>query len=78
MEVGDAVDRVMGDALEALRIVTILANAALPTSTQEIWSRIGLAGAITDLRIDADTKWGQYPGGVTVVKGDPLFPRKTA
>jgi methionyl-tRNA synthetase len=78
MEVGEAVDRVMGDALEALRIVTILANPALPTSTQEIWSRIGLTGAITDLRIDADTKWGQYPGGVTVVKGDPLFPRKTA
>jgi len=78
MEVGEAVDRVMGDALEALRIVTILAHPALPTSTQEIWSRIGLTGAITDLRIDADTKWGQYPGGVTVVKGDPLFPRKTA
>jgi methionyl-tRNA synthetase len=78
MEVGEAVDRVMGDALEALRIVTILANPALPTSTQEIWSRIGLKGSITDLRIDADTKWGQYPGGVTVVKGDPLFPRKTA
>jgi len=55
-----------------------LANPALPTSTQEIWSRIGLTGAITDLRIDAHTKWGQYPGGVTVVKGDPLFPRKTA
>ena len=78
MEVGEAVDRVMGDALEALRIVTILANPALPTSTQEIWSRIGLKGSITDLRIDTDTKWGQYPGGVTVVKGDPLFPRKTA
>jgi len=50
----------------------------LPTSTQEIWSRIGLTGAITDLRIDNDTQWGQYPGGITVVKGDPLFPRKTA
>jgi methionyl-tRNA synthetase len=75
MEPGDAVNTVMGDALEALRIVTILANPALPTTTQEIWNRIGLTGNITDLRIEKDTKWGQYTGGTTVVKGQPLFPR---
>jgi len=77
MELGAAVDTVMGDALEALRIVTILANPALPTSTQEIWRRIGLAGEVADLRIGTDTAWGQYPGGCLVVKGEPLFPRKT-
>ena len=78
MEPGDAVNTVMGDALEALRIVSILANPALPTTTQEIWNRIGLTGNITDLRINADTKWGQYTGGTQVVKGQPLFPRLTA
>ena len=75
MEPGDAVNAVMGDALEALRIVCILSNPALPTTTQEIWNRIGLTGNITDLRINADTKWGQYTGGTQVVKGQPLFPR---
>ena len=78
MEPGDAVNTVMGNALEALRIVSILANPALPTTTQEIWNRIGLTGNITDLRINADTKWGQYTGGTQVVKGQPLFPRLTA
>ena len=78
MQPGDAVNTVMGDALEALRIVSILANPALPTTTQEIWNRIGLTGNITDLRINADTKWGQYTGGTQVVKGQPLFPRLTA
>ena len=78
MEPGDAVNTVMGDALEALRIVSILANPALPTTTQEIWNRIGLTGNITDLRINADTKWGQYTGGTQVVKGQPLFPRLSA
>jgi len=77
MEPRDAVNTVMGDALEALRIVSILANPALPTTTQEIWNRIGLTGNITDLRINADTKWGQYTGGTQVVKGQPLFPRLT-
>jgi methionyl-tRNA synthetase len=75
MESGDAVNAVMGDALEALRIVCILSNPALPTTTQEIWNRIGLTGNIIDLRINADTKWGQYTGGTQVVKGQPLFPR---
>jgi methionyl-tRNA synthetase len=77
MEPGDSVNTVMGDALEALRIVSILANPALPTTTQEIWNRIGLTGNITDLRIEKDAKWGQYVGGTTVVKGQPLFPRLT-
>jgi methionyl-tRNA synthetase len=76
-EPGADVDAVMGDALEALRIVTILANPALPNTTQTIWGRLGLTGDITDLRIAPDTVWGLYPGGTTVTKGDPLFPRKT-
>ena len=77
-EPGAAVDAVMGDALEALRIVVILANPALPTTTQEIWRRIGLTGSIEDRRIGADTRWGAYPGGLAVDKGEPLFPRKRA
>ena len=67
----------MGDALEALRIVAILANPALPATTQEIWERIGLTGNITDSRISIDTVWGQYPAGRVVAKGKPLYPRKT-
>ncbi len=77
MEPGAAVDQVMGDALEALRIVAILANPALPTTTQEIWRRIGLSGEISDSRIESDTVWGQYPAGKVVEKGQPLSPRKT-
>lgn len=76
MEAGAAVDAVMGDALEALRIVTILANPALPNTTQEIWRRLGLSGEIINLRIAVDTTWGRYPGGTTVTKGEPLFPRQ--
>jgi len=78
MEPGEAVDAVMGDALEALRIVVILANPALPSTTQEIWRRIGLTGRIEDRRIGRDTAWGGYPGGLAVEKGEPLFPRKKA
>lgn len=75
-EPGAAVDAVMGDALEALRIVAVLASPALPTTCQAVWERIGLAGAVLDQRLPEAAAWGGYPGGATVVKGDALFPRK--
>jgi methionyl-tRNA synthetase len=75
-EPGPAVDAVMGDALEVLRIVTLLAYPAIPTSAQQIWERIGLPGRVDQQRLPEAASWGGYPGGLTVTKGDPLFPRK--
>ncbi len=77
LEPGDAVDRVMGDALEALRIVSVLAAPAIPATAQQVWERIGLTGLVADQRLPAAAGWGGYAGGATVVKGDPLFPRRT-
>jgi methionyl-tRNA synthetase len=73
---GAAVDAVMGDALEALRIVAILASPAVPDTCQQVWERIGLPGLVADQRLPAAAAWGGYPGGLTVTKGSPLFPRK--
>jgi methionyl-tRNA synthetase len=75
-EPGEAVDRVMGDALEVLRIVALLASPAVPASAAEIWRRIGLPGRPEDQRLPAAAAWGGYPGGLPVEKGAPLFPRK--
>ncbi len=74
MEPGAEVDQVMGDALEAIRVVTLLIAPAMPATADAIWSRIGLDGSPTDVGLDA-AAWGAYPGGRAVVKGDPLFPR---
>jgi methionyl-tRNA synthetase len=75
-EPGPEVDAVMGDALEALRIVAILATPAMPTACAALWQRIGLTGSPADQRLPAAAAWGGYPGGLPVTKGDPLFPRK--
>jgi methionyl-tRNA synthetase len=77
-EPGEHVDRVLGDALEALRIVALLAAPAIPGTVQAIWERIGLEGALADQRVPEALAWGGYPGGVTVTKGSPLFPRRQA
>jgi methionyl-tRNA synthetase len=75
MDPGPEVERIMGDALEALRIVAILASPAVPRACREIWSRIGLDGAPEDQRLPDAATWGRYPGGLPVEKGAPLFPR---
>jgi methionyl-tRNA synthetase len=77
-EPGPAVDAVLGDALEVLRIVAILASPAVPSTAVELWRRIGLDGSPTDQRLPEAAAWGGYPGGVPVEKGAPLFPRITS
>ena len=78
MEPGADLDRIMGDALEVLRIVAVLAYPAIPRSSVAIWERIGLDGSPADARLPDAANWGGYPGGLPVVKGDPLFPRMKA
>ncbi len=76
-EPGPEVDAVMGDALEALRIVTILSFPAIPDTAREIWRRIGMTSDIEQCRIPVDVAWGRYAPGQPVEKGEPLFPRRT-
>jgi methionyl-tRNA synthetase len=78
MKPGAALDAVMGDALEAIRLVAILVSPAMPNVAQEIWRRVGLSGSPTTAPFAASATWGQYPGGVRVEKGAPLFPRMTS
>jgi methionyl-tRNA synthetase len=74
---GPEVDAVLGDALEALRIVALLAAPAIPRAAEEIWRRIGLTERVVDQRLPEAAAWGRYPGGLPVEKGQPLFPRVT-
>jgi methionyl-tRNA synthetase len=75
-EPGEKVDAVLGSALEALRIVTVLVSPAMPETAREIWRRIGLSGSPEECRVPADASWGGYPGALAVTRGDPLFPRR--
>ena len=60
-EPGPDVDRVMGDALETLRIVAILVAAAIPDTAQTVWERIGLPGNVADQRLPAARRGASTP-----------------
>jgi methionyl-tRNA synthetase len=72
----DAVAAVLGDCLEALRIVALLASPVIPRAAGELWRRLGLEGRPEDARLPEAAAWGQLPAGAKLEKGDPLFPRK--
>ncbi len=75
MEPGPEVDAVIGDALEAIRIVAILASPAMPGVCDEIWRRIGIDEVIGEDEFTEATKWGAHRAHRLIEKGDPLFPR---
>jgi methionyl-tRNA synthetase len=75
---GDAVTTagVLGDCLEALRIVALLASPVIPRAAAELWRRLGLAGAPEDARVPDDARWGAAAtAGNALEKGPALFPR---
>jgi methionyl-tRNA synthetase len=75
MEPGEELDAVLGDALEAIRLVAILASPAMPGVCEEIWRRIGLGGTPTEEVFSASSAWGQYRAVSPIEKGLPMFPR---
>jgi methionyl-tRNA synthetase len=77
-EPGPEVSAVLGDALEALRIVALLAWPAMPDACTELWRRIGLTGSPGDQRLPEAAAWGRYPAGRAVERAAPLFPRRKA
>jgi methionyl-tRNA synthetase len=80
LEPGPEASSVLGDALEALRVVTLLVYPAMPASSLEIWDRLGLAGSPADPGIAAEAggvlHWGAGTAGRTITRGEPLFPRR--
>jgi methionyl-tRNA synthetase len=71
-----AVATVLGDCLESLRIVALLASPVIPNAAAELWRRLGLSGRPEDERLPEAAAWGRLPAGATLEKGAPLFPRK--
>jgi methionyl-tRNA synthetase len=66
---------VLGDCLEALRIIALLASPLIPRATTELWHRLGLSGVPGDERLPAAATWGGLPSGSSLEKGAALFPR---
>lgn len=66
---------VLYNALEACRISALLLAPFMPSTSDELFSRLGLGKASEVTDGTAACAWGGLPVGNEVVKGDALFPR---
>jgi methionyl-tRNA synthetase len=72
----DAVAAVLGDCLEAMRIVALLASPVIPHAAAELWRRLGLDGVPEEQRLPDAAAWGYVEtAGNALEKGAALFPR---
>ena len=72
----ETVTAVLGDCLETLRIVALLASPVIPRGARELWRRLGLVGTPEDQRLPEAAAWGSTTtAGNRLEKGPALYPR---
>jgi methionyl-tRNA synthetase len=72
-----ALDAVLWDAAESLRVSAVLLSPFMPSSSGEILRRLGVAHDPASLRFDVDSPW-QADGQRSLQQGSLLWPRLEA
>ena len=60
---------ILYNSLEALRFISVLISPFVPNTAEKIQEQIGLT------EFDTVAEWGRLPVGLTVSRGEPIFPR---
>ncbi|MBC7190259.1 methionine--tRNA ligase, partial [Candidatus Aerophobetes bacterium] len=71
----ERMETVLYNALETIRIVSVLIFPFIPTGAEEIQRQLGIEKEKMKGRIKELTSWGQLTCGGKVIKGSPVFPR---
>jgi len=69
---------VLNTVCESLRAIAVLYHPVMPATMRELWQQLGAEqalGPIGEQRVQEAGAWGLLPAGVTVTKGEALFPR---
>lgn len=71
----DELKDVIYSLLETIRIATILISPIMPDISQTAWGQLGFSDKIESHGKNG-LKWGLFPKGKSLKKGQPLFPRR--
>ncbi|MDQ1463426.1 MAG: methionyl-tRNA synthetase, partial [Actinomycetota bacterium] len=65
-------------AAEGLRVLAVVLNPVMPRAAASLWEALGAQpalGALSGQPLTEAGRWGQLTPGVTLTKGESLFPR---
>jgi methionyl-tRNA synthetase len=74
----DRLAYVLYNLLEAIRILALYLAPVMPESSAEVYRRLGLGDVFATTELAAAAQWGGLTSGLTVIVGEPLFPRLDA
>jgi methionyl-tRNA synthetase len=66
---------VLYNTLEAIRVMALLFAPVMPTTSTEVFHRLGLGEVFDPSDLRAAARWGGLPAGNRITVGEPLFPR---
>lgn len=66
---------VLYETLEALRIIALLVAPFMPSTSEKMWSQLGVEENLWKQNLKKNGKWGGLIPGRKVIKPTPLFPR---
>jgi methionyl-tRNA synthetase len=66
---------VLYQTLESLRMIALLLAAFMPSTSEKMWSQLGMEENLWEQNIKENGKWGGLKPGKKVAKPTPLFPR---
>lgn len=70
-----ALNTVMYNLVEALRVTAIMLSPFIPGAARKIWDQLGLDGNPEDAGWAGACEWGRTPPGTRIRRGEPIFPR---
>ena len=68
-------ETVLYNTLESLRLIALFLAPFMPSTSEKMWSQLGIEETLWDQRFEKNGKWGGLKPGRTVAKPTPLFPR---
>ncbi|NPV53581.1 MAG: methionine--tRNA ligase [Firmicutes bacterium] len=71
----DALNTVMYNLVEALRVTAIMVSPFIPGAARKIWDQLGLDGSPEGAGWASALEWGKTTPGTRIRRGDPIFPR---
>ena len=66
---------VLYQMLESLRLIALLLAAFIPSTSDKMWSQLGIEENLWEQNIKKNGKWGGLKPGKKLTKPSPLFPR---
>ncbi|MBS4025757.1 MAG: methionine--tRNA ligase, partial [Clostridia bacterium] len=71
----EQLDTALYTLAESIRIVTVLSIPFMPGMAGKVWNQLGIAGEADAHTWESARAWGGVPAGVTIERGEALFPR---